>query len=343
MKRSGLVFVTVVFTALLTGILLERGEEEEPFQAIEFTPRRIHLEPLEIPRGEHALAGRILDATGAPAADVRVHLWPAEAPASGTAEPPHGAATDGDGRFRLEGLFSGTYRVALLQVGHPNALREVAVPAPEGEVEWRLADPLPPFPVLPEIRRRDLAGTLSPPVGSPPDAPPAAGYEVVLRPAAPTPPLSGATERRVRTGEAGAFAVPDLVAAAYLVQVLPPWAAGGSWPVLDEVELAHAAEGPAAPLSLRLRTGELSGRIGDPEGRAVAGALARVWPEGLANRLWPPQETAADGSFLFRDLPPGSYRLRIRAGSGALEQSVLVRIGARTEVALPPLDPAAGG
>ena len=342
MKRSQLVFVTVVFTALLTGILLERANREDPFDRVTFPPpSRIELDPLAIPAGEHVLTGRILTAHGDPAVDARVHIWRA-VPVPDTAERLLWDATGEDGSFEIVGIPEGSYRVALLCPGVPNTLLAVSVPA-ESEVEWTLEEPLPPMPVLPEMRRADLQGRLVAPAGILRVSLPLEGYEVVFLPGAREDPLSGAILRRVRTEVDGAFRVEGLVEADYRVQVLPPWAAGGSWPALEEIALSHRGSPEADPLEVRLQIGELAGLLVDPEGRPIEGALVRVWPEGAPGHLWPPIQTDAFGAFVVEDLPPGRYVVRIRAGEGTVERTETVQTGARTRIPSEPLETHPGG
>ncbi|MDP6954842.1 MAG: carboxypeptidase-like regulatory domain-containing protein, partial [Planctomycetota bacterium] len=59
----------------------------------------------------------------------------------------------------------------------------------------------------------------------------------------------------------------------------------------------------------------------------LAGALVTARQHGPLEpaRHWPPVATEDDGSFRLRDLPPGEYSLRLRAGQGSEEQVVRVR------------------
>lgn len=338
MKRSHLVFVTVVFTALLTGVLVERADDDDPFAEFSFTtPRRVQIDSLEIPTGEHRLAGTVRDADGKPGEDARVVLVKTDVVA-GMVERMRWTRVDADGRFDIGGIPKGRYVVLLSRPDLPNTLHAVEIPAAD-EVAWTLEPPLAPLPALPELRREDFTGRLSPPVGATEPRGSREGYEILFDPGEMPDIPTGAIERRVRTDAEGNFEMPGLAEADYRVKVLPPWAAGGSWPVLDEVELAFVAD-PALSvfLNVRLRTGELTGRLEDLEERPVEGALVRVWPEGAENRLWPPVRTDAAGVFLIGDLPAGRYVIRVRAGSGAAERTEAVRIGAREVVSFEPLD-----
>jgi len=336
-KRSHLVFVTVVFTALLTGILVERANRDDPFDEVTFLPpSRIELEPLAFPAGEHVLAGRVLTAAGDPAEDVRVHVWRAE-PVPDATERLLWDATESDGSFEIVGIPEGSYRVALLASGIPNTLLEVTIPEESGVV-WTLGEPLPPMRALPEMRLADLTGRLFSPEGILRVSLPLEGYEVVFLPAEHVDPLSGAILRRVSTEVDGSFRVVGLVEADYRIQVLPPWAAGGSWPALAEIALTHRGSPEPDPLELRLQIGELTGLLVDPDGRPIEGALVRVWPEGAPGHLWPPVQTDGFGAFVVEDLPPGRYVVRIRAGEGSVERTETVEAGARTRIPFEPLE-----
>lgn len=339
MKRSQIVFVTVVFTALLTGFLVEHTGEGDPFGVRFAAPREVVLDPVEVPHGRHELHGLVRSADGAPAPDVTVFLYRAE-PTPGVAEPVQWTTTDAEGRFALDELFEATYLATLIMPGHPNVTNEISVPF-DGEVAWSLEPPLPPLETLPEIHRADLVGRVLPPIGLE-EGFQLADYEVVALPAPSAHPLSGAIVRHATTEADGAFRIERLVAEDYFVQVVPGWARGGSWPVLAEVYLRHEPEPPLdASLSLRLRCGELTGRLVDVEDRPLEGALIKVSLASDPSRIWPPSMSDADGGFTVRDLPEGRYRLRVRSGSDSRELEAAALIGQRVSVTVEPLDPGA--
>ena len=337
-KRSSIVFVTIVFTALLTGFLVEHADLADPF-AVEFAePRPVGLDPVELPGGDHRVAGEVRTARGEPAADVTVFLVRPEA-RPGTAEPVHWAVTDEEGRFAIERLGEGEYLAALVLPGHPHTTRTLLVPVEGGEVHFTLADPLPPLETLPEIRRADLYGRVLPPVGLPPGRL-ASQYEVVVLPAPESHPLSGAVVRRTATGPEGNFVIENLVAENYLVHVMPTWARGGSWPSLANAYHVHEPEPRLdASLDVRLRSGEVSGGLTEPDGTPIEGALVKIWPVSDPSRIWPPATTDAAGAFLIGDLPEGRYRLRVRSGDAARETDVTVLIGQRVVVPIITLEP----
>jgi len=338
-KRSQIVFVTIVFTALVTGFLVEHADDDDPFQVQFAAPREVLLDPVELPRGSERLAGEVRSAAGRPAADVTVFLY-REKPQAGSGEPVHWTLTDDEGRFALEELRPGPYKASLILPEHPPVTLTVSVPT-ESEVRWTLAERLPPIEVLPEIHRATLSGRVLPAVGFDPEALAGRTFEVVLVPAPGAHPLSGAVVRRVETAADGTFRVEKLVAEDYQVHVLPSWAGGGSWPILADVYHRHEPQPPAdSSLPLRLRSGEIAGALIDPAGLPIEGALVKVWLAEDASKIWPPATTDERGEFSVGDLPENHYRLRLRAGNDADERDVSVLIGQRTVIPPITLDPA---
>ena len=338
MSRAQIIFVLVVFLAVLAGYLAERQRGDESFSEIAFAgPRGIELEPFEFPVGDHRLEGRVRTPDGDPAAEVQV-LLELEDPGPGRAVPLPWTLTDENGDFVLEGLLPGVYDAALLHPGREPTSVQVRVPE-ELEVAWTLTELLPPLEELPLIERADLLGRLEPPRGFTADAWPVAGYEVLLLPDK-TPRLSGAVVRRARTGADGAFRFEDLVAAAYRVQVLPPWARGGTWPILHQAFHIHEPTPPPdSRLRLVLTCGEVFGRLSDDEGHPIEGALVKIRSQAPGSgSIWPPVATDVDGSYRLRDLPAGTYSLRVRAGGAAVDVELSLEAGERREVLLDPLD-----
>ena len=342
MKRAQLVFVTAIFTALLTGFLVERSNRRQGALEIDAAPmRHVPFSPLEPPLAQCTLRGSVLTFDGVPAANATVHLAPTGL-ASGEARPLHAARTDLAGRFRLEDVAAGLYDVVLLQPGHPTATFEVRLPS-DAEIRWRLPAPFEPIPALPAMRRSPLEGRLQPPVGFTESDTPLEGYEIAFHPAPGTDPLSGATTRRAFADADGFFRVEDLVHATYEVRVVPPWATGGSWPVLEKTALVHGADPDrTASLALRLRSGEIQGRVVDVDRNPVQGALVRVWPLGDDGRIWPPTSTNANGWFRVPDLPPGSYQVQILAGATRRKVGTSVQVGTRPFLRFNDLDVRAG-
>jgi hypothetical protein len=344
MRHLQLALALLVLLGIGLALYLERPEPPDSslFGAeMALTPE---LAPLVMPGGTLELRGRVHDTDGRPTSDAFLALLRAEDDAS-QAEPLYHAYTDGEGRFELAGLEAGTFRVLLTHPSAPPKSFALVLPV-AGEVSWELAAPLPPLPVLPELRRSSLAGRLGMPEAFGAGAPSALqGFEVVLRPRPDTPLLAGACERRATSGAAGEFALGELVVAHYEVEVLPPWARGGSWPVLARGALAAEA-GRAGTLELLLVVGALAGELQEADGRPLAGALVKVSaldardPVGQA-QLWPPAVTDPAGSYRVELLPPGRYLVHLRAGSAAHDIEVVVQAGLVTAVPHATLDPRA--
>ena len=340
-KRSQIVFLVVVFGLVALGFVRERERSDDPARAFRFTaPTEPVFDDLTLPVGDLVLTGRVRGHTGTPAAGVEVFLFPREA-APGTASPFHWCFTDRAGLFELDELFPISYSVVLYRQGIEPL--ELEVELPQQTVNWTLPEPLPPLEVLPEIVRADLVGRVEPPANQTvPDQGatelPVEGYELCLRPTADTHPLSGAVTRRTRTAADGSFRFEDVVLAGYAIELLPPWAASGSWPVLDRIDL-RPAEDAWPRVTLRIRSGTVVGRLVDLEERPIEGSVIRTWPEDDVDRAFPPVLTDADGTFRLTNLPVGSYVVRVRAGTAATEAVAEVHEGETTRLEFEPLDP----
>ena len=334
MKRSQIVFVTVVFTALLTGILVERAHRNDPFEELALRPpRSVPLDPLVIPRGPHTLAGRIITQEAADRERVLIHLRPQEDEEGDVVRPILWAVTDAGGRFRLDGLPEGLYVAEILQRGHENTTVEIEVPS-QREVAWTLGEPRPPLEVLPDLERASLSGVVRDRAGNP-----LSGYEIVLRPEEETSMLSGALVRRAESNAEGRFVFRELALGRYRAELLPAWAKSGSWPVLVTEEIDHRDPVSGRPLVFTFTPGRIGGRLIDQNTRPVEGALVQMWPLGEEKRLWPTTTSGAGGTFLLGGLPSGTFVLRIRAGAAVVEREVLVRAGERVDLNLPPIQP----
>ena len=351
MKRRQLVFVSVVFSTVLTGFVLEHQRARDPFEFISITSiGAVELPPVELPTGDEVLEGRVVDEDGQPIGDVGVHLFRAhrsqpETGPQGGADPLLWTRTAPDGRFRIEGAPSGEFEVALLALERPTARFSVSLPT-KGPMRWQVPARATPPSTLAEIESLPLTGRLAPPVGTLPTPHPVGGYEIWFEPLeGPSAWLAGRVPMRVDVDPNGRFKIEQLVCGRYLVRVLPSWARGGTWPILEEIAYTHPSPGELEPrspdpsLPLRLRSGTLGGRAFDEEGLPLEGALVKVWPTAQPDHLWPTLATDTEGTFLIRDLPPGPYRVRLRAGGAAFEADVTIRIGARTTLTPPALDP----
>jgi hypothetical protein len=341
LKRLELVAALLVLAGIALAIVLARPAppDESLFGAEPGLPPT--LAPLALPQGSLTLAGRVTTAAGAPAEDAFVVLL---APDDGTELAPlYPTYTDSEGCFALQDLPAGTLRVVL---SHPSAPpRTFALELPvAGEVAWTLAEPLPPLPALPPLERVELSGRLRAAEGI--AAADLAGFEVWLVPEPSTPLLAGACERRTTTAADGSFSFPELVAADYRASCLPPWARGGTWPILAR-ERVGARAGEPDPVGLVLEVGAVEGTVVEASGRPLAGAVVSVAsldaPDPVGHpALWPPVAADPAGSFRLELLPPGRYLVHVRAGSARGDVEVLVERGRTTTVPLGPLEPRAG-
>ena len=324
MKRSRIVFIAVVFGLLTFGILRERGRPDDPGGAHLFSAGPApNFETLELPVGERVLRGEVRDHAGEPAEGVQILLFRAEALAD-RAEPVKVAFTDAEGRFELDELFATEYGIVLALHGVEPRTETITVPETPlvTEAAFVLTPPLEPLEVLPEIDRADLVGRivpLGPPAPTVLEPVDLRDYEVAVRPKDTNHPLGGAVVRRTLTDERGSFRFEGLVAADYDLELYPHWAQGGSWPVLDRVELTHTPDGTEGA-ELVVRSGSIEGRLVDLDQRPVEGALDQDLAGGgpapdLAGRaVGRRRALRADGSSR-RELPAARSGRRRRARS----------------------------
>lgn len=331
MKRLPLILPLLVILAVLGSWAFEQwrvsGRELPTFRPA----RRPQFETLASPLGNQRLRGRVVDAGGQAVEDIAL--------CGQSGERPVWAFSDAEGAFRLDGLDDSPIELVALGWGFRPSVHHAA-PGPEA-VTITLPERQTPLPDLPEPSSAPLAGVVLPTVpGGWLDG---EGYEVVLLPARPASTLQGAIPRRTRTNSSGAFRFDALAEGEYVAVVLPAWARGGTWPDLAAAasrELVHAApEEGTARVELTLATGAIEGRVLGTGGPPVEGALVLLADGDRPGRLWPPQTSGPEGRFRIRDLPPGPYRVTVRAGEGALEDlPLVVRPGEVRVMDLPELD-----
>ncbi len=344
MRRLELVAALFLFLGIALAIYLERPEPPDASLFGAEMALEPVLPPLVAPSGTLELRGTVRSADGSPAAEAFVVLLrPDEDPTE--AEPIYRAYTDREGRFVCPNLTAGSYGVVLSHPSAPPKTFAVEIPA-EAEVAWELSAPLPPLPVLPELRRTQLTGRLRLPEIAASTSIDLAGFEVALVPVTDTPVLAGACERRASTDASGSFALVELVVASYRVEVLPSWSPGGSWPVLGRGTCAPK-EDRENTVELTLDVGALEGELQDLTGRPLVGALVRVSALDARDaagdpQAWPVAVTDAAGRYRVELLPPGRYLVHQRAGSAVRDVEILVESGRRAAVPLGQLDPRAG-
>ncbi len=241
---------------------------------------------VRMPRGA-AINGRVMDEQGMPVADVRVSVRTSGPPPRGTVPVTVFVTTDDRGEFRAGSLPGSAYRLAIESM--PSFQAFVATPPP-------VTNPAPAgYPARP--------GTVP-------------GPSAASRPAASSPPAArDATDAGAARTQSNGTKAPE----GSVIQVR-----GG-----EEVDVTISSNRAAAdyraassfvaefeeatrPLvtfsgPLARGTATMSGRITDPDGRAVVGAIVRLTPVS-AGML---KITASDagGFYRFFSLPAGAYRV----------------------------------
>lgn len=315
------VFTGLVLTGAAASVLYSLWQEAprwDELPSVAPLPERPGA-PLE---GHETLRGRVALPAGPLVTEVVVEAR--------TAARLHWTRTDAGGRFELAGLPAGPLELVLLADGHAPGKVALELPHP-GELALELPPVLPPLETLPAMERSDHSGELVLSVGTSP-----AGCEVLYRPAPRAHPLGGAVLRRVEVAPDGSFRAEGLVHGPYVLEVLPIWAAGGSWPVLTRGELVHAEGSP--PMRLALRAGRVFGALRDAAGSPVEGALVVVSDADDPTRVWPAASSNDRGGFSVGDLPEGRFRVRVRAGDRASEHEVELAPAESLELQVDPLD-----
>jgi hypothetical protein len=304
--------------ALSIGFLVSRWTSK-PLEMLEISPApESILRPLDPWTRTNSLDGKIVAPDSSAVGDALVWLR--------AGDEPHWTYTDAAGEFRLENLGPAPWRTSIVARGFEPMV--VTLNDTGNAQTIKLARAIDPPPALAAIARSPLRGVVIPAL---PGASDPQGYEVVLTPRAPPETLGSPVPRRVLTDRNGAFAIQDLVHGAYRVRVLPFWARGGSWPDLarglatrEETQLVLNASTAANELRLQLEDGSIAGVVQSTEKQPLEAVLVLVSEADDASRVWPPISTAADGSFLVRGLPAGTYVVSLHAGSASSEQRIEV-------------------
>lgn len=310
---------------LLGAALLFRGLRREGLALAAFpAPAADVLPAHEVTPPSASIAGRVLDTGGSaiPEAFILTDLggelaW---------------SFSDAEGSFELPHLPAGATTVEV--VARHFRPRKFTLDAPSSQALFVLDERLPELEPLPELGRADLRGQLT----TPATRRGLRGYEVVLLPDGPLRETGRTVPVRATVTADRGFEFPALMHGAYRVLVLPPWARSGTWPNLCARSARAYDHGPASSeLVLPLAAGELSGQVLDASGDAVHGAIIEVTPRDAPERPWPPTSSDAQGVFLVADLPPGVYRVLVRAGAGRWEAEAEVEAGATSVLDVPPL------
>lgn len=295
---DGEVFALVVNA---TGYAPAAREFPRPGTAGDRTPVAIALERA------CSLEGVVIDAAGKPVAGAEVRARNQRPPA----EPPWngGAATTGtDGRFRIEGL--------------PPVAQNLTVEY--GPLEWkswqvRLPSTRPLTLRIPAGGMTVLGTVVAEGTGLPVE-----GASVVLdvegrEPSPLEPPSEGSSARaRVVTGEDGTFRVEGVVpgriaGVSVLAEGFLPWPARTA----NVARTDPTPAGGTATVEVRLRRGGVvTGRVTDPEGAPLAGAVVQPWSrDGETGRHGSAGScrSGPDGTFCTGLLPPGPTVLLVHA------------------------------
>lgn len=223
------------------------------------------------------------------------------------------AETDGEGRFRLEGLGVGAYDLKAKARGFRETT--LAVKLAEGE---------PPRPVTVTLK----AGLLLEGVVAGPDGGPAAGVRVQAEPASADQTRREARSAPVstRTGDDGAFRLEGLAPGRTVVSARGD---GGAW----GRELAEA--GQEHPVELRLEPGGgIQGRVVAESGEPVGAVEVGGWGAAVQQDLGAVR-VQGDGTFVVERLAPGRYELwATAAGWSRATETVTVEPGGTAAVTL---------
>lgn len=313
---------------IAAGIAIARWRGETPPPPPIHAAPETHLAPLAFPERSGTIDGALAGPDGAPIAHAVLWLR-AGSELSFTESAP-------DGAFRFGAVASGPRTIGVLATGFELQRFELA----ENDVAPKLvlARAAPP-PSLPDVKRSPLAGIVAAP-GFEPD-----GAQVWLVPTVAPETLGAPLPARATCDREGRFAFDALIEGEYGVQLLPKWAANGTWPDLLRPlagaaprTLRHDASSAAKPLELHPVAGSVHGVLRDVRAAAIEAGFVSIAPQGDATRLWPVVSSGADGSFTCRDLPAGKYVLSVRAGGDGADLAVDVAASAVTEVDVPALD-----
>jgi len=264
------------------------------------------------------LEGRIEDSHGSPVPLARVVAVPASAagPSHPTTSGARDAAidqtsTDATGRFRLDDLAPGSYRLLIDAPGVGNATAG-PLEAPDGDV----------VVVLPG-ESRSITGVVTH-AGHP-----APGARVHLAGEALF------ETRTTDTDASGRFAFAGVGPGTYAAR-----AELGAMVSAVAADIAVGGPAPHRPISLAL--GEavtFHGRVLDENGRGVARASVRI-DLVPSTGLWPPVEADGAGRWTSAPVGPGDYQLRARLGGFTARRTTLVTV-VRPSETIGPLPPSA--
>lgn len=268
-----------------------------------------HAPGVEVPAAEpllitlqpgRSLNGRVVDPAGKPVAGAQLLPAPETGIGMSMVHSMNGGPrtmSDEDGRFVLDGLSPGPLALWVTAEGYRmETVRGLRIPE---------TDEVPPLEIVltqgAAVEGRVLDERSRPVAGAFVNADPVQGYSVE----------SVLAQSGSHTGEDGRYRVNGLPPGRFRVRAQTPEGrlAEGT------IEIAEGATG-AHPLDLRLDTGFLvSGRVLDDMGAPVAGASLQL-SFSVQPRVFQ-KISGADGSFLFSNVPAGSWRLSASAAGFA--------------------------
>ena len=235
------------------------------------------------------LEGRVLDGRAHPVPDARVLAFPIADGGTGRAEPGH-ATADLEGRFAIDHLTAGAYRVLVEAAGF-SAAEASPVSVPAADVTLRVAG-----------EGRSIAGRVER-AGKP-----EAGARVLLGAEA------GGPVRETVTRAEGRFAFSGLGEGTYALRAVTGELAS---PTVRGVAASRDGATLAAPLLLG-PAGTIAGRLVQDSGEGLGATEVRADSAALAPGDDPlPAVTRTDprGGFVLGPLPPDGYRITAaRAG-----------------------------
>ena len=259
------------------------------------------------------LGGCVVDAAGAPLADVYISLRYLDAPPYQPAPFPTGpgsARTDAAGRFSIPGLATGRYVVAVTVSGRSQSYPEATVDLREGETrgDLELRYEVPPT-------GRIAATVLETGSGRPIGVYTAYVERVV------GPPESGETHGQLakETNQPGHFTVEDISPGEAQFYVSAPGYV--SRRAACTVESGETTDWtidmqPAGAASIRVTC----------DGIATRPYQLVSFPEGATNAVWGSWSTNDDGRCVIRELPPGLNRLRAQVFGNNQSRFALVPV-----------------
>lgn len=234
------------------------------------------------------------------------------------------AVSDETGRFLINGLRNGVYRVTAIAPGYQDGGKPGVQ---SGEVSLH-------------IEMKALPGVRGTALGS--DGTPLANFSASLRTVDPSRELYSSVGQTwgFEDAEEGAFQVPAPNPGEYVVVVEAP----GYAPTSSEPVQVHA-DGPLAEVTVTMGAGGgISGRVLGADGAGLAGARVSTWDHTIADDpflgIWDTSlatrasaTTGADGTFTLGNLHPATYRLFVSHASHAptVATDIAVNDGSNTE------------